>query len=209
MLRKLIVSILITLTLRSLSPLGHRWLPMVEARDPACFFNPLCSCSKPHPDLGLVECLDVQLPVVPVSLNSSTVYILVLRSNGLRDIEPHSFHRTGLTRLEITNNELTGLGPYSLIGLERTLRELDLTANHLTSVPRAPLARLTRLRELNLNHNQIGDLRGELDFPVSLRNSLKVLRMASNSLVSLDPLAFKNLASLEYVSRETVPDQKK
>ncbi|KAI1289154.1 Chaoptin [Halotydeus destructor] len=167
--------------------------------DPPCFFNPLCTCSKPHPDLGKVTCSSVQLPVVPVSLNSSSVYILILRSNGLRAIEHRSFFGTGLSRLEITDNKITGLSGQSLTGLERTLRELVLSSNLIENIPRSAMVKLTRLRELNLNSNSIRTVSGDLDFPSSLRTSLKVLILSNNDISTLEPLAFRNLLSLEHL----------
>jgi hypothetical protein len=65
------------------------------ARYPPCVFNPLCSCSKSVPDLGLVFCRDVPLSRLPPPINRSKVYILHVENNGLRSIEPYFLQGTG------------------------------------------------------------------------------------------------------------------
>lgn len=62
---------------------------------PPCFFNPLCTCSKAVPDLGIVTCRDVPLPRVPPPINSSKVFMLSLDNNGLGYMEPHFLEGTG------------------------------------------------------------------------------------------------------------------
>lgn len=167
--------------------------------DPPCVFNPLCTCSKPHPDLGQVSCTSAPFSVVPPSINSSAIYILVLNRNGLRKIEDRSFFGTGMSRLEVSDNLISTLSTLSLIGLERSLRELNLRNNKLTSIPRSALDRLQRLRELNLSHNLICEIRGETDFPLNLLSTLKLLDLSHNSLTSLDQYSFRLLASLQHL----------
>lgn len=60
-----------------------------------CFFNPLCTCSKSVPDLGIVRCRDVPLPRAPPPLNASKVYSLHLDNNGLRSLDAHFLTGTG------------------------------------------------------------------------------------------------------------------
>lgn len=107
-------------------------------------------------------------------------------------------YRTGISRLEITNNELTTLSSSALFGLERTLRELDLSHNFLSTIPRSALTKLTRLRELVINANEITEL-SESSFPNSLKSSLKVLRLANNFLSTIDALVFKSLLAIEVI----------
>lgn len=169
--------------------------------DPPCSFNPLCTCSKPGPDLGKVLCQEVPLFSIPPILNSSmSIYILSLDRNSLLKVEDRSFYGTGISRLEITFNHLSTLSSQSFFGLERTLRELNLEGNRLSSVPRGSLSRLQRLRHLNLNHNQISELRShDMDFPTNLRSSLKLLSLAGNSLTYIDQYSFSSLWSLQHL----------
>ena len=188
----LLILLMIPIHDRGLSN-GH----LVRTLDPPCVFNPLCTCSKPAPDLGKVTCTSAPFSVVPPSINSSAIYILILNKNGLRKIEDRSFYGTGISRLEISDNMISSLSSTSLIGLERSLRELNLRNNKLTSIPRSALDRLQRLRELNLSHNLISEIRGEIDFPLNLLSTLKFLDLSSNSLTSLDQYSFQMLASLQ------------
>lgn len=76
------------------------WLSMVGAitnmvKYPPCVFNPLCTCSKSVPDLGIVLCLNVPLPRLPPQMNGSKAFMLHLENNGLRYIEPYSLQGTG------------------------------------------------------------------------------------------------------------------
>jgi len=69
------------------------WLSLVGAvtdmlQYPPCVFNPLCTCSKSVPDLGIVLCFNVPLPHLPPLMNGSKAFILHLENNGLRYIEP-------------------------------------------------------------------------------------------------------------------------
>lgn len=167
--------------------------------DPPCVFNPLCTCSKPHPDLGKVSCLSVPFSTVPKSINSSAIYILVLNNNGLRKIEDRSFFGTGMSRVEVSDNLISTLSMSSLFGLERSLRELNFRNNKFTSIPGSALDRLQRLRDLNLSHNLINEVRVETDFPLNLLSSLKSLDLSYNSLTSLDQYSFRLLASLQHL----------
>jgi hypothetical protein len=62
---------------------------------PPCFFNPLCTCSKAIPDLGIVACYNVPLARIPQPINSSKVFMLQLENNGLRFLQPHYLTNTG------------------------------------------------------------------------------------------------------------------
>ena len=190
-------SVTALLWLRLLVCCNALFLP--DPDDPPCSFNALCTCSKPGPDLGKVVCSHTPLIVVP-AINSSAIYICVFKKNGLRKVADRSFFGTGISRLEISENLLAGsLGPHVFTGLERTLRELNLQANKLTSIPRSSMSRLQRLKELNLNNNLIAELRGEHDFPPNLRSSLKTLSLAGNSLTYVDQYSFRVLAALQHL----------
>lgn len=175
--------------------------PISLIQDPPCYFNPLCTCSKPLPDLGYVQCFGVQMPTVPPQINQSVIYILSLKRNGLRFVEERSFFGTGMWRLEINENLISSLHERALYGLERTLRELDLEDNHLSHVPLGALRKLTKLKKLNLNHNLITDLRGERKdfFSPKIGETLKFLSLAYNSISYVDQYSIKNLGFLEHL----------
>lgn len=75
----------------------------------SCPFNPLCTCSKPGPDLGIVQCLNVPFPSIPDSVNSSKVFTLHIENTGLRELEPYFFQATGIQTLGVVNATKTKL----------------------------------------------------------------------------------------------------
>lgn len=137
------------------------WLSLSSASSthPPCYFNPLCSCSKAVPDLGVVQCKKVPLPRVPPPLNTSKLFMLRLIDNGLHDVEPYFLQSTGLYSLEISNQPLHDPIPdAAFAGLERSLWELTLRKNGLTRVPGRALRHLQKLRSLDLAGNDITEV---------------------------------------------------
>lgn len=78
------------------------WIHLIETKIidevdyPPCNFNPLCTCSKVIPDLGIVRCKDIHLSHIPNTINNSKVFMLHMENNGLRHIEPFFFQNTGI-----------------------------------------------------------------------------------------------------------------
>ncbi|XP_071444746.1 chaoptin isoform X2 [Hetaerina americana] len=161
---------------------------------PPCYFNPLCSCSKAVPDLGIVLCRDVPLPRVPPAINESRVFMLHLQRNDLRQLEPYFLHGTGLYRLEVSENPMADLPDDAFSGLERSLWELALRYDRLVSVPSRALRYLQKLRLLDLTGNEISDLSSESFRGVE--SSLQTLVLADNDLSYLSPSAFRELPQL-------------
>jgi len=60
------------------------------------------------------------------------------------------FFFSGLFRIEISRNNLSDVTPEAFVGLENSLRQLDLHSNHLTAVPSRSFRHLSRLQLLNL-----------------------------------------------------------
>lgn len=76
------------------------WSVMVRSHEtpvqyPPCFFNPLCTCSKAIPDLGIVSCYNVPMMRIPHLINSSKVFMLQLENNGLTSLQPQFLISTG------------------------------------------------------------------------------------------------------------------
>jgi len=162
---------------------------------PPCFFNPLCSCSKAVPDLGIVTCRDVPLPRIPPPINSSKVFMLSLENNGMGYLEPHFLEGTGLYRLEVSRNPLQRVPDEALIGLERSLWELELSYGYLTSVPSRAFRHLQKLRVLNLRGNEISEINPESWR--GLEESLQNLNLADNAISSLPGSVFSTLQNLD------------
>lgn len=77
------------------------WASLIGAREiesikyPPCTFNPLCTCSKPAPDLGIVQCRHVPFPAIPKTVNISKVFMLEMKNTGLLELEPYFLQATG------------------------------------------------------------------------------------------------------------------
>ncbi|XP_003424382.1 chaoptin isoform X2 [Nasonia vitripennis] len=164
---------------------------------PPCFFNPLCTCSKVIPDLGIVTCFNVPMPRIPHPINSSKVFMLQLENNGLRSIKPQFLMNTGLYKLQIKHNPLSDIPDEAFLGLERSLWELELPYNRLVRVPSKSFRHLQKLRLLDLTGNQISHIAA--DNWRGLENSLQTLMMGRNSIDRLPADAFAGLAYLEYL----------
>lgn len=196
-----------------------------------CYFNPLCTCSKSVTDLGIVRCVDIYLPRIPEIINTSKVFALHMENNELSFIEPYflqsagnyfcSFARMsyqcvllGLYKLTISKNDLYSIPDESFLGLERTLWELHLTHNHLSSVPSKALRFLRKLQVLDLRgskyrfasyhrkHYELIILGNEIPLVAAehfkgLEDSLEKLILADNSLIHLPPDAFAGLPHLD------------
>lgn len=209
------------------------WSSLASAREiepikyPPCTFNPLCTCSKPAPDLGIVQCRQVPFPAIPKTINSSKVFMLHMENTGLRELEPYFLQATGielrlfimfylnftqiikyilcvrtwigigLYRLEISHNPLTEVPDDSFIGLERSLWELMLQHNELIDIPSRAIRHLQKLRHLDLSGNQISCI--EQESFRGLEDSLQTLILSKNSLNSLPPDSFSTLPLLDTI----------
>lgn len=69
---------------------------------PSCYFNPLCTCSRVVPNLGVVSCVNVPLPRIPLYVNRSKINSFDLENNGLKAIEPQFLSGTGMYTCVLT-----------------------------------------------------------------------------------------------------------
>lgn len=180
------------------------WVPLsvtreiLSARDPPCYFNPLCSCSKAVPDLGIVRCRDTSLSMIPQAINTSKVFMLQLDNVGLRRLEPYFVQSTGLYKLSITRNPLPTIHDDAFVGLERTLWKLDLSHNDLLHVPSRAIRYLHKLKLLDLTDNDI--TRIHPDSWKGLEHSMETLILAENSIAYLAPDTFTGLPYLDRIN---------
>lgn len=112
---------------------------------------------------------------------------LDLSGRGLDKVPSEVFSKTGLQRLDLSGNRLTG-APQSQIGQLTDLVSLDLSDNMLTGLP-AELGRLSKLEVLDVSNNQLTGL------PMELGNltQLRILDLSGNdySKQDLDQIAAK------------------
>lgn len=133
-----------------------------QIRYPPCSFNPLCSCSKPAPDLGIVQCRNVPFPSIPNSVNTSKVFMLHMERTGLRELEPYFFQATG--------NYHCSIDSLALMAELHNSRSLS-SGNLVQSVDRHPRRLFYRTRTIALG----------IDFAAQRTNG--------NSITSNAPLA--------------------
>ncbi|XP_055716156.1 chaoptin [Phlebotomus papatasi] len=162
---------------------------------PLCAFNPLCTCSKGIPDLGIVQCKNVAFPAIPRMINTSKVFMLHMENNELQRLEPYFFQATGLYGLSISSNPISEIPDDAFTGLERSLWELHLTNNHLVDVPTRAIRHLQKLRTLDLSLNQISYI--DHESWRGLEDSLEQLILSENSLSFLPVDSFSGLPFLQ------------
>ncbi|XP_059621285.1 chaoptin [Phlebotomus argentipes] len=162
---------------------------------PPCALNPLCTCSKGVPDLGIVQCRNVPFPAIPRMVNTSKVFMLHMENNELHHIEPYFFQATGLYELSISSNPISEIPDDAFIGLERSLWELHLTDNQLAEVPTRAIRHLQKLRTLDLSMNQISYV--DHESWRGLEDSLEQLILCDNSLSHLPMDTFAGLHFLQ------------
>lgn len=178
------------------------WASMVGAvdhdqnRNP-CSFNPLCTCSKTPPDLGMVECRNVPFAEIPQEINSSKVFSLHIEKTGLQELEPYFLRPTGLYRLEITENPLQHIPDEAFVGLDRSLSILKLTFNQLTEIPSQAMRHLRKLQYIDLSGNEISELKK--DAWRGLEDSLQTIILSDNLIPELPTDAFSSLPLLETI----------
>ncbi|CAK9809946.1 chp [Anthophora quadrimaculata] len=176
------------------------WASLVRMHElpvqyPPCFFNPLCTCSKAIPDLGIVTCYNVPMPRIPQPINSSKVFMLQLENNGLMFLQPQFLMNTGLYNLRIKRNPLADIPDEAFLGLERSLWELELPYNRLEKIPSRSFRHLQKLQLLDLTGNKISKIAA--DNWRGLENSLQKLRLGRNAIDRLPADAFAGLTYLD------------
>uniref|UniRef100_A0A8C5HNX7 G-protein coupled receptors family 1 profile domain-containing protein n=1 Tax=Gouania willdenowi TaxID=441366 RepID=A0A8C5HNX7_GOUWI len=140
----------------------------------------------------MVDCSEMGLSTVPISLDPLTTY-LDLSMNNISEIPPRAFHRLHLlSELMLQNNQLERLpddAPWDL----PNLLSLRLDANLLSEVPPAAFEGVRSLRHLWLDDNSLTEI------PVAALDSLPSLQamtLALNQIKHIPDYAFKNLTAL-------------
>ncbi|XP_044586566.1 insulin-like growth factor-binding protein complex acid labile subunit isoform X1 [Cotesia glomerata] len=125
-----------------------------------------CTCDD---EALVVSCVGVNLDVIPIALNPSTQRI-VLKESRIRMVDAAAFQFYG------------------------DLKNVDLSSNHLFTIPNGSFAAQKNLVELHLKHNKISALT-EKTFQGLV--SLTVLNLRDNYLETLTNGLFTSLTKLE------------
>lgn len=123
-----------------------------------------CSCDD---DTLVVTCIEANLNLIPITLNPS-IRRLVLKYNKIRTTSTFQFYGS--------------------------LQFVDLSYNHLMSVPSKTFETQRRLLELHLNHNKISSVTNTTFLGLG---NLTVLSLRGNYLETLSPYLFGHLGRLE------------
>lgn len=105
---------------------------------------------------------------------------LDLSGEGLTKIPGSVFDRTGLEKLDVSDNQLTGAIQAEIRHLQN-LKVLNASNNQMTGLP-AEIGQLSKLEVLDLSNNQLTGLPYELG---NLKN-LKVLNISGNNYSAQD-----------------------
>uniref|UniRef100_A0A452GMM7 G-protein coupled receptors family 1 profile domain-containing protein n=1 Tax=Gopherus agassizii TaxID=38772 RepID=A0A452GMM7_9SAUR len=156
---------------------------------PSC--PPQCHCEEDGIMLS-VDCSELGLSQVPVSLSPLTAY-LDLSMNNISELQPSTFHHLGfLEELRLSGNQLSQIPEEAFSGLY-SLKILRLDANLISVVPKKSFEGLPSLRHLWLDDNALTEI------PVQALNNLPALQamtLALNLIWHIPDYAFQNLSSL-------------
>ncbi|XP_037939994.1 insulin-like growth factor-binding protein complex acid labile subunit [Teleopsis dalmanni] len=127
-----------------------------------------CQCDD---NTLVVQCGEGQLDVLPIALNPS-IQRLVIKSNKIKTID-------------------------SSIQFYAELTFLDLSSNHLMTIPQRTFAYQKKLQELHLNHNKIGQISNKTFIGLS---AVTVLNLRGNLISELHQGTFSPLAKIEEIN---------
>lgn len=153
-----------------------------------------CTCEFKNPKKLTIQCSPVNFTRLIDALHShvnSTAIELLQINNGssLNTLNDSVFSGLSIQNLQITKSDVKSVHPHAFNGLNSTLERLTLAENQLTKVPTQSLSYLKSLRELDLTANQITSLADDSFQPLRLLT----LKLADNSLVNISKRAFHGL----------------
>lgn len=147
-----------------------------------------CSCDD---NTLVVSCVEAKFDVIPITLNPS-IQRLILRYNRIRSVDA-SFQFYGELRfVDLSYNHLVSI-PQSSFEAQKKLNELHLTRNKISSVNNATFLGLRQLTVLNLRGNFLEELGAKL-FQNLL--NLEELDLGENRLSKLHIDCFAGLSKL-------------
>lgn len=137
------------------------------------------------------NCSQKSLSVVPISSIPTGTDVLLLNFNNLRFVSTSSFSGLpGLSKLDLSNNELTKLDTSDPLPLE----ELNLSNNSLAQLP--SLIGFKKLTKVLLAHNSITEVP---DDGFRGLDQLKEIDLRGNQIAFLSDQVFENLHVLEFL----------
>ncbi|CAH1983861.1 unnamed protein product [Acanthoscelides obtectus] len=149
---------------------------------------PGCECND---DTFVVQCVHGRLDVIPITLNPA-IQRLVLKSNRIRSVDSALQFYRDLRYIDLSSNHLVSIPSGNFLYQER-LQELHLYNNTLSSINTTTFQGLKSLTVLNLRKNYLDELPKRL---FSTLTKIEELDLGENSISRIDPLAFDGLRNL-------------
>ena len=147
-----------------------------------------CTCND---DTFVVECEKSKLDVFPIALNPA-IQRLVLKNNKIKTVDAALHFYRDLQYLDLSNNHLVSI-PSESFALQEKLQELHLNKNKLSSVNNKTFQGLRSLTVLNLRENFLEELPNGI---FSILPKLEELNLGQNRISKIEDRAFSGLTSL-------------
>ncbi|XP_061381998.1 leucine-rich repeat-containing G-protein coupled receptor 5-like [Danaus plexippus] len=147
-----------------------------------------CICND---DTLVVVCEESRLDVLPIALNPS-IQRLIIRNNKIKTIDSSMQFYTELQHLDLSQNHLVSI-PMKNFAYQRKLQELHLNHNKISSVTNTTFQGLNSLTVLNLKRNFLEELTNGV---FSTLPRLEELNLGQNRISKIEPRAFAGLSAL-------------
>lgn len=141
--------------------------------------------------VGSFICTTNTLANCPSSCQCDDISLVVNCGEGNLDVLPIALNPS-IQRLQIKNNKIKTID--SSMQFYADLNFLDLSFNHLFTIPPRTFSYQKKLQELHLNHNKVGTITNKTFMGLS---SLTVLNLRGNFLDELTKGVFSTLTNLE------------
>lgn len=157
-----------------------------------CEIRPWFSPSSVYMEAPTIDCNDLGLFKLPLTLPADTQVIL-LQTNNIARIEKPLDYLPNITEIDLSQNNISSIKDINLGHLPQLL-SLHMEENWICSLPDNALSQLLNLQELYINHNLISYISPAAFY--GLHNLLR-LHLNSNRLLSIKSEWFEYLPNLE------------
>ncbi|XP_062132258.1 leucine-rich repeat neuronal protein 3 [Drosophila sulfurigaster albostrigata] len=149
---------------------------------------PGCQCDD---NTLVVQCGEGQLDVLPIALNPS-IQRLVIKNNKIKTIDSSIQFYAELTFLDLSQNHLMTI-PQRTFAYQKKLQEVHLNHNKIGQISNKTFIGLSAVTVLNLRGNLISELHQGTFSPLL---KIEELNLGENRIGYLDPKAFDGLKQL-------------
>lgn len=147
-----------------------------------------CQCDD---NTLVVQCGEGQLDVLPIALNPS-IQRLVIKSNKIKTIDSSIQFYAELTFLDLSSNHLMTI-PQRTFAYQKKLQEVHLNHNKIGQISNKTFIGLSAVTVMNLRGNLISELYQGTFTPLL---KIEELNLGENRIGFIDPKAFDGLTQL-------------